>query len=69
MLHYKQEDISQDLQRHNEVGWRPGQEASLAPPCSDLSFFGSKYCIEESTCDVTLLGLFGAPRSHSALPW
>jgi len=29
-------------QGHNEVRWRLGQEASLPPPCSDLSFFGSK---------------------------
>jgi len=43
LLHYKQEDISQNLQRHNEVRWRPGQEASLAPPCSNLRFFGSKH--------------------------
>jgi len=26
----------------NEVRWRPGQEASLAPPCSHLRSFGSK---------------------------
>jgi len=26
------------------------------------------YRIEESTCDVTLLGLFGSPRSHSVPP-
>jgi len=30
MLHYKQEDISQNLQRYNDVRWRPGQEVSLA---------------------------------------
>ena len=30
-------------QRRNEVGgWRPGQEASLAPSCSNLRSFGSK---------------------------
>ena len=30
MLHYKQEEISQNLQRHNEVRWPPGEEAGLA---------------------------------------
>jgi len=40
-------------QGRNEVTWRPGQEASLAPPYSHLRSFGSK-CIEESrlTCDI-----------------
>ena len=28
-------------QRRKEVRWRPGQEASLAPPCSNLRSFGS----------------------------
>ena len=27
----------------NEIGWRPGQEASLAPPCLNLRSFGSKW--------------------------
>jgi len=35
-----------------QVGWRPGLETSLAPPCSDLRSVGSKYCIEDSTCDI-----------------
>jgi len=50
----------------NEVRWRPGQETSLAPPCSNLRSFGSKSAVEESI--VTLLGLFGAPRSDLAPP-
>jgi len=29
----------------NEVRWRPGQEASLAPPHSNLRYFGSKYSV------------------------
>ena len=29
-------------QGRNEFIWRPGQEASLAPPCSNLRSFGSK---------------------------
>jgi len=33
------------LQGRNEVRWRPGQEASLAPPCSNLRFFESKCTI------------------------
>jgi len=37
----------------NEVRWRRGQEASLAPPCSILRSFGSKFTVcEESTCDI-----------------
>jgi len=39
---YKQEDISQNLQRHNEVRWRPGQEASLASPMFELEEFGKQ---------------------------
>jgi len=40
------------IQERNEFRWRPGQEASLAPPCSNLSSFGSKSAVEESTCDI-----------------
>jgi len=47
-------------QRLTEVRWRPGQEASLAPPCSNLRFFGSK-CTALKKVFVTLLGVFGAP--------
>jgi len=49
----------------NEVKWRPGQETSLAPSCSNLRSFGSK-CIVLKKVLVTLLGPFGAPRSDSA---
>ena len=52
--------------RGNEVRQRPGQEASLAPPCSNLISLGSK-CTALKKVLVTLFGLFGA-RSHSALP-
>jgi len=48
-----------------EVKWRPGQEASLAPPCLNLRSFGSK-CAVLKKVPVTFLGLFGAPRSDSA---
>ena len=47
-------------QGRNEVRWRPGQEASLAPPCSNLRSFGTKCTVLKEVL-VTLLGLFGAP--------
>jgi len=40
------------IQGRNEVTWSPGQEASLAPPCSNLKSFGSKCAVEKSTCDI-----------------
>ena len=46
-------------QGRSEVRWRPGQEASVAPPCVNLSSFGSK-CTMLKKVLVTLLGLFGA---------
>jgi len=45
----------------NEVRWCPGQEASLAPPCSKLRSFGSKRTVWKEVL-VTLLGLFGDPE-------
>ena len=51
-------------QGRNEVRWRPGQETSLAPPCSNLRSFGSKSAVEESTCDI--VRTFRRPRSDSA---
>jgi len=42
--------------------WRPGQETSLTPPCSNLRSFGSKCVVEESTCDIVVT--FRHPRSH-----
>ena len=42
--------------------WRPGQKASLTPPCSKLRSFGSKNTVLKKVL-VTLLGLFGVPRS------
>jgi len=32
-------------QGRNEVRWRPGQEASLLPPCSNLRSFGTKHTV------------------------
>jgi len=48
-----------------EVGWRPGQEASLAPPYSNLWSFGSKCAPEESTCDI--FGTFRRPGNCAPL--
>jgi len=45
--------------------WRPGQETSLTPPCSNLRSFGSKCVVEESTCDIVVTfrhpSVIGAP--------
>ena len=51
-------------QGRNEVRWRPGQEAGLASQCSNLPF--ASKCTVLKKVLVTLLGLSGAPRSHSA---
>jgi len=62
------------VQGRKEVGWRPGQEASLAPRCSNLSSVGSKFSVLKKVL-VTLLGLFGAlivirrPRNCEPLRW
>jgi len=32
-------------QGRHEIRWRPGQEASLAPPCSNPRSFGSKCAV------------------------
>jgi len=53
------------MQGRNEVRWRPGQEASLAPPCSNLRPCGSKCNLLKKVL-VILLGLSGAFRSDSA---
>ena len=47
------------MQGRNEVRWRPGQEASLAPPSLNLNLFRSKFTVLKKVL-VTLLGLFGA---------
>ena len=47
-------------QGRNEVKWRPGQEASLTPPYSNLRSFGNK-CTVLTKVLVALLGLFGHP--------
>ena len=72
LLCWKSQQQLHCLQGRNEVRWRPGQEASLAPPCSILwSFWKQMYCIEESTCDIVATfrrppQSFVAPRSYSA---
>jgi len=45
----------------------PGQEASLASPCSNLRSFGSKFTVLKKV-HVTLLRLFSAQCSDSASP-
>ena len=47
------------MQGRNEVRWRPRQEASLAPPCSNLRSFRTKYTVLKKV-PVTLSGHFGA---------
>jgi len=49
-------------QRRNGVWWRPEQETSLAPLCSNLRSFGRKCTVLKNVL-VTLLGLFGGSRS------
>jgi len=51
-------------QERKNVRWRPGQKASLAPSYSNLRSLGSE-CTVLKKLYVTLLWLFGAPRSHS----
>jgi len=46
-------------QRRNEVRWRPGQEASLAPPCSNLRSFENKYTVLKNA--LVILLRFSAP--------
>jgi len=52
-------------QGRNEASWRPGQEASLAHPCSNLMSFGSQCNVLKKVL-VTLLGLSRRPHSDSA---
>jgi len=55
--------FTQQLTGHqwrNEVRWRPGQEASLAPPLFEPEVFRKKmYFIKKVL--ASLLGVFGAP--------
>jgi len=52
--------VMPSIQGRNEVRWRPGQETSLAPPCSNLRSFGSN-CTVLKKVFVAFLGVFGAP--------
>jgi len=49
----------------NEVRRRPGQDASLAPPCSNQSFLGSKFTVLKKVL-MTFLGLFRPPQWFGA---
>jgi len=55
------------VQRRNEVRRRPGQEASLMPPCSNLKSLGSKCTVLKKVL-VTLFELFGAPAVIRSSP-
>jgi len=45
--------------------WCPGQEISLVPPCSNLSYFGSKCTVVKKVLMI-LLGSFGTPCDLAA---
>jgi len=51
----------------NEHRLRPGQEASLAPPCSNVRSFGRKFTVIKKVI-VKLLGIFGGPSRHLVSP-
>jgi len=53
-------NCSKHNQGRNEVRRSPRQEASVAPPCSNLRSFGSKFTVLKKVL-VKLLGLFGDP--------
>ena len=66
-IHGQRRGVLHYCLRRNEVRWRPGQEARLAPLCSNLRSFGRKYTVLKKVA-VTLLGIFGAVCSDSASP-
>jgi len=55
-----QQIVISHCQVRNEFRWRPGQEASLWPQCSNMRSFGSK-CTVMKRALVTVLGYFGLP--------
>jgi len=72
-IHGQRRGVLNYCQGRNEVKWCPGQDASLAPPYSNLRSFGSK-CIVLKNVRVKLLGFFGVrainrrPRTISVPP-
>jgi len=52
------------VQGRNEARWRPGQEASLSLPRSNLRSSGRKCTVLKKVL-VTLLRLFGAPNDST----
>jgi len=56
---------SPDWQGRNEVRWRPGQDASLAPPFSNLRSSGNQ-CTVLKNVRVTLLGFLAPSQSFGA---
>jgi len=65
LQHFMFDITNSQVRGVTRLTWRLGQEGSLAPSCSNLRSFGSK-CTVLQKVHVTLLGLNGASRSHSA---
>jgi len=71
-LHISNSRISEQFLRfwqkqwRNEVRWRLGQETSLTPHVRTCSLSETNVLLKKVL--VTLLGLFGCPRSGSAPP-
>jgi len=55
-------------QGRNVVRWRPGQETSLAPPCSKLSSFWSKFTLLKKVF-ATFLDFSAPPQWFGAPYW
>jgi len=53
------QEIVTKYQGRTKVKWRPGQETSLAPPCSNLKSFERKCAVLRKVLE-TLMRLFGA---------
>jgi len=55
-------------QRRNGIRWRPGQESSLAPPCSNLRSFGSKCTVLKKVANLWHFWDFPAPPTVIRIP-
>ena len=55
------------MQGRNEVRWRPGQETSSAPPCSNLRSFGSNCTVFKKVL-VRLFGLLAPLSARGIVP-
>jgi len=56
------------IQGRNEVRWLPGQEVSLALPCSNLRFFRSSCTVSKKVLVCDIVGTFRRPGIVSPLP-